>query len=127
MTTRATDGHTEKDASDSSRRFSQIILPNVSRNQVRSIPRRQSQKSSRDETLRIRLIIVPRFAVFVTAANLKQHKPVVWHVVVERIDYPVPVAPGISDRSVALKSAGLPISRQVEPVPPPTLPVSRIG
>ena len=57
------------------------------------------------------------------SGNLQLHKPVVGQIIIERLDHPVAVTPGIGPHLVMLETIGLGKARQVQPVLRPVLPV----
>ena len=61
------------------------------------------------------------------AGELPADEPVVGHVVVERLDHEVAIAPGVRAVVVVLEAVGLGVADQVEPVPRPALAVVRAG
>src|SRR5262249_44511342 len=127
VTARTADGETEKDRAGRRRNFVEIVLPDVRRDQVRAIPRREPQKRYRDVALDIGLIIVAGVAVFIAAGQWQDDEAVVRHVRVDRVDHPIAIPPGVADRAVPLQAAGLTIANEVEPVASPALAVARIA
>src|SRR2546426_12596164 len=71
-------------------------------------------------------VVVARLTMLVAAGELLYDELVVRHVGLERVDPPVAIPPGVADGTIALESAGLAVSHQVEPVPRPALAIARI-
>src|SRR5439155_24248531 len=58
--------------------------------------------------------------------NLLSNEPIVGLVLIKRVDHVVAITPYIRARLVRLKTVGVGVSCEVQPVPAPALPVLRI-
>ena len=57
--------------------------------------------------------------------NLHLNKTIIRHVLIEGLDDPIPIRPTVQPREVPLEAIALPEANHVEPMPSPTLTISR--
>ena len=127
VTAGAAHGQTEEHGSGCGCDFVEVGLPDFFGHQIRAVPGRQPQESQGNVSLDIGWIVVAGLAVLVTSSQLLDDELVVRHVRGEGFNDPVAIAPGVSDRSVALEPTGFTVADQVKPMTSPPLTVARVG
>ena len=121
------DAEAQEDRTGGRGHFAQVIGAHFVRHQIRPVPRCDSQKAQRNVPLHIGGVVVAALRLLVGTGQLIVDKAVIGLVVVEGVDHPVAIAPGIADGPVAFEPRRLAVANQVEPMASPTLSIARIG
>ena len=122
VTARATNGQSKANRPHRGRGLDEFVLPAHFGIDVpgHHFPGTAPRKTRSDERLAItRGDFIPR--------NLQSKEAVVGHVLVERVNHPIPIPPGIRTIRVQLEPVGIGVVRQVQPVLRPAFAISRRG
>ena len=126
VATRAVDRHAEKCLPNDANHIFEILFANAPLHHLALlagadfIPRTCDEKARRDDSIR-------RARRQDIACNLLARELIVGLVRIEALDHVIAVTPRVGTKLVALESLAFTEARDVEPMPRPTLPISRIS
>ena len=65
--------------------------------------------------------------MLITTPDLFNNERVVWQVLVECIDHPIAIAPGVPNGSIAFQARGFAIAGKIQPMASPTFAVALVS